>query len=376
MSCVSQIYDPIGFLTPVTVEGKVIVQTLWKTKVDWDEEVSEEIEKIWMEFWKEIKYFENFRIDRWIGTSEGSKTKLIGFSDSSQMAYGAVIYARTEYSDGSVICRLVTSKSRVAPLKPMTIPRLELAAAEILSRLVVEVRKSMEFDNMKYILWTDSSATLHWLRKDPANLKVYVSNRVASIQRNTDLKCWRYVNTKHNPADLISRGVKPSKLAGNKLWLHGPEWLSLPTSEWPAEQFPLKFPEHMEMELKVHTVSEVRIGLEISAKDGKGRVSILEHAHNLEKALRILSFANRYMNAVHNKYKPPKRSRRSVETNIHPPTEKEKAWAMEYFIRKAQQEHFKADYTVLNSGRRLPDKSKLEPLKPIMDDRGIMRLGG
>lgn len=327
-----------------------------------------------MEFWKEIKDLEEFRIDRWIGTVDGSKTKLIGFSDSSQMAYGAVVYARTEYPDGTVLCRLIMSKSRVAPVKTMTIPRLELAAAETLSRVIVEVKKAMEFEEMKYILFTDSSPTLYWLRKDPANLKVYVSNRVASIQRNTDLKCWHYVNTKDNPADLLSRGVKPSELAGNKLWLYGPAWLSLTPNEWPAERFPSNLPDDTEIELKVNAISEVANGLDIDGPEE--RMSILEYSHNLEKALRILSYVIRYMNAVHNKYQPPPRHTRSVNLVIHPPTGKERAWALGYFIRKTQQEYWNAEWSALKNGKDLPDKSKLEPLKPILDGRGIIRLGG
>lgn len=375
VSCVSQLYDPNGFIGASTVIGKLIIQKCWQANIDWDETVNDEIERMWNDFWREIKYLEDFRIDRWIGTSEGLKTKLVGFADSSGSAYGAVVYARTEYPNGSVMCRLITSKSRVAPLKPMTIPRLELAAAELLSRLIVELKESMEFPDMKYILFTDSSPTLYWIRKDPAKLKVYVSNRVKLIQRRTDLKCWHYVNTKHNPADLLSRGVYPSKLVDNKLWLHGPEWLSLQSTEWPMERFPLTMPDHTETEMKVCTIVEMRRELDIGV-DGRGYVPVLDYAHNLERAQRILSYVIRGMNAIHAKHRRHNRITRSVETIPHPPTEKEKAWAMEYFIRKAQQQFFKAEYSALKNGKCLPDKSKLEPLKPILDDRGIMRLGG
>lgn len=377
VSCVSQLYDPNGYIAATIVIGKLIIQRCWQAKLDWDETVNSEIEKMWTEFWREIKCLENFRIERWIGTSEGSKTRLIGFSDSSTSAYGAVVYARTEYSDGTVRCRLLMSKSRVAPLKPMTIPRLELAAAELLSRLIPEIKESMEFPDMKYMLFTDSSPTLYWIRKDPAKLKMYVSNRVKLIQRRTDLTCWRYVNTKHNPADLLSRGVNPSKLVDNKLWLYGPEWLSRPVSEWPTEQFPLKLPDHTETELKVCTILEVRSELVIGpVVKGQKEMPVLDYAHNLERALRIVGFVIRAMNAIHNKHRRQKRNTRSTNSIPHPPTEKEKAWAMEYFIRKAQQQFFRADYAALRKGQCLPAKSRLEPLKPILDDRGIMRLGG
>lgn len=163
-SCVAQVFDPLGFAGPVTINGKLIIQMLWKAKVDWDEELNEEMVNIWQRFWNEIKYLERFRISRWIGTEEKTESKLIGFSDSSQSAYGAVVYVRTVYPNKTITCSLLMSKSRVAPLKTVTIPRLELAGAELLSRAIVSIQKSMEFENMEYILWVDSSIALHWLR--------------------------------------------------------------------------------------------------------------------------------------------------------------------------------------------------------------------
>lgn len=90
-SCVSQVYDPNGYASPALVGGKIIIQEMWKQRLDWDQEVDGKIEEKWKEYWNEIKHLEKFRINRWIGTTEEAKTKLIGFSDSSQVAYGAVI---------------------------------------------------------------------------------------------------------------------------------------------------------------------------------------------------------------------------------------------------------------------------------------------
>lgn len=156
------------------------------------------------------------------------------------MAYGAVIYARTECPDGSVKCTLIMSKSRVAPIKQVSIPRLELAGAELLARLIVEVKRTMKFQDLESVLWTDSTATLYWIRNEPANLKAYVANRVASIQKNTDQICWSHVNTRDNPADLLSRGMKPSELQQIK--------------SRPADKFPLKVPDGTDLEMRVHTL--------------------------------------------------------------------------------------------------------------------------
>lgn len=378
VSCVAQLYDPDGYISPVTTVGKIIIQELWKAKLDWDDVVDQQFEQKWKELWDEIYILEQFTIDRWIGTSDQTKSKLIGFSDSSMLAYGAVIYVRTEYPNGTIKCNLLTSKSRVAPLKPSTIPRLELSAAELLARLMTSVSKSMEFENMDYILWTDSSVTLYWIRKSPSSLKTFVSHRVKSIQDNSDLKCWRYVNTKQNPADLLSRGAKPSELVGNKLWLHGPEWLQLTESQWPQEQFPMALQYNDDLELRVHAVTEFKIGLELS-KDPElpnNRVSILDYSDKIEKAQRVLAYVIRAVNAIRNGWKKPKRNQRSAKKIIPPPSAQEKAWAMEYYIRKSQEEHFNPELTALKQHRPLPHKSKLEPLKPILDERGVIRVGG
>lgn len=380
VSRTAQLYDPNGYVSPVTVIGKAIIQKLWSAKVEWDEPITGELEKAWLRFWDEIQELEKFRIDRWIGTTPQAKTKLIGFSDSSTMAYGAVIYARTVYPNGLVRCRMITSKTRVAPLKTMTIPRLELAAAELLAKLVIEVKNSMEFPDMQYILFTDSSATLHWIRKEPAQLKRYVENRVSSIQTLTDLKKWRYVNTKENPADLLSRGVRPSLLVDNKLWLFGPEWLSLPESDWPTEQFPMKLTPEATIEFRIHTITEVKNNLTLKrinkATRHMERLGILEYVDDIEKAQRIIAYVIRYVNARLSGFKPPSIATRSANIVPHPPTPKEKGHAMEYFVKKSQQLYFNAERTALKGGKSISDKSKLIALNPFLDKRGIMRVGG
>lgn len=331
MSAVAQVYDPDGYISSTIVIGKMIIQELWKSKVDWDQPVDQQIAEVWKQLWDDIIHLEKFRIDRWIGTSDQTKTKLIGFSDASQKAYGAVVYARTEYPDGTIKCHLLSSKTRVAPLKEATIPRLELSAAELLARLITELLSSMEFGKTEYMLFTDSSITLYWIRKPPESLKVFVSNRVASIQTKTDPKYWHYVNTKQNPADLLSRGVKPSELVDNKLWLHGPIWLQNPESLWPSEPFPPHNHDDKTLELKVFSVTEFKTALDINKENTDGsiskeRVSVLEYADKLEKAQRILGYAARYVQAFRNKYQPPKRNTRSADIVIAPPSAQEKEW--------------------------------------------------
>lgn len=248
----------------------------------------------WNEFWIDIINLERFKIDRWIGTSEKSKIQLHGFADSSTAAFGAEIFVRVTHPNGKITCNMLMSKTRVAPLKIVTIPRLELAAAELLARLLAEVRQSMEWKNAEYILWTDSSIALHWIRKQPHELKVFAANRVASIQSKTEVNRWRHIDTKSNPADLLSRGVAASDLVDNRLWLHGPKWIVWPESQWPVSKFTVEQSPELVKEMKVFSLTRFGEMITIRTKENK-HVPLLEYVGKLERALNIISFANRFI---------------------------------------------------------------------------------
>ena len=147
---------------------------------------------------------------------------LHGFSDASAMAYGAAVYIRTLHEDGNVRVALVMAKARVTPLKPLTIPRAELVAASLLTKLLTYVARILDVPHHSLFAWTDSAIVLHWLNKAPHNLKVFVSNRVSQIQQHLPVHHWRHVATKENPADLLSRGCSARELHNNDQWWKGP----------------------------------------------------------------------------------------------------------------------------------------------------------
>ena len=132
--------------------------------------------------------------------------QLHGFCDASNIGYGTCIYVRSTDKLGNVTVRLLCAKSRVAPLKMITIPRLELCGAVLLAQLYQEIRDILDFTITKVVFWCDSTIVLHWLDTPSHLLKTYVANRVGSIQEITNLHEWRHVRTADNPADAISRG--------------------------------------------------------------------------------------------------------------------------------------------------------------------------
>lgn len=378
-SAVAQIYDPNGYVSPVTIVGKLLVQDLWRIKTDWDEKVPIELERKFRELWDGIKYLEKFTIDRWINTGTGAAIQIHGFSDSSELALGAAIFVRAAYPNGLVTCNLLVSKSKVAPLKMITIPRLELSAAELLSRLVKNVMNSMEWDSAEYYLWIDSSPAYFWIRKIPRDLKTYVANRVSSIQTNTDIRRWKHINGKENPADLLTRGISPKDLVNNNLWLHGPDWITLPQSEWPKSTVMQQETKDFDQELKVFTLTEFKDPLCIGMHGSADRISLLEYVSKLEKAINIISYVSRFIKirVIEKKGKPKRRTRRNETiAQTFAPTLEEKAAAMEYLIRKSQQEYYNKELTAIKAGLGIPDKSKIGGLKPILDNNGILRVGG
>lgn len=135
LSKIGQLYDPVGFIAPVITRAKILMQTIWKTKLNWDETVPKNIENEWNALWKTMKCVEQIRIPRWLRTSENVQLQFHGFADSSVHAYGCALYLRAVEENGAIYCFLIASKSRIAPIKTVSIPRLELAAAELLSQL-------------------------------------------------------------------------------------------------------------------------------------------------------------------------------------------------------------------------------------------------
>lgn len=242
LSKIGKLYDPNGFIGPIIFRGKLIIQSLWRDKMDWDEKLTPELKQEWEKFNSELKLINRISIDRWLGTLEVSQIQLHGFCDASEKGYGAAIYSRVKDETGRYRTTLIASKSRVAPLKITTIPRLELCAANLLAELTKTVQPLFKDCTTSIYSWSDSRIILCWLNKSPANLKAFVANRIANIQEIAEelQQTWKWTSGKDNPADLLSRGVVTEELIENTLWWKGPEWLQESEDKWPKIQTELK----------------------------------------------------------------------------------------------------------------------------------------
>ena len=159
-----------------------------------------------------------------------STCHLYAFSDASTKAYGAVVYIYQNQETS-----LVMSKSRVAPIKTITLPKLELMAAVMATRLVQFVRSSIHLqtdDPSTHIhMWTDSQIVLHWIYK-PHLSNPFISHHVAEIVGASPGNTWSFTPSSDNPADLLTRGISAQQLFSSQLWLQGPQWLQS-RHEWP-----------------------------------------------------------------------------------------------------------------------------------------------
>jgi len=174
----------------------------------------------------EMQQLNGFCVKRHVGGTElDSEIQLHGFCDASERAYGACVYIRIRNQNNSTQVYLLGAKSRVAPLKTISVPRLELCGAQLLVQLVNRIKASLVSEVSKVYYWTDSSIVLHWIKSIDKKLPVFVAHRVGEIQESTMMEEWNHVKTKENPADLVSRGVTPKELRGSRLWWSGPEWL-------------------------------------------------------------------------------------------------------------------------------------------------------
>lgn len=231
-------YDPLGFITPFTTRAKILVQLLWSKERECDDPLLPgDIHEAWKTWESELQHLKTLSLPRCYVSPHLDHpccTKEVHiFCDASERAYGCVGYLRTEGQDGQVEVSFMTARSRVAPKKQLSMPRLELCAAVTGAQLAQLLQKELTPDITRVVMWTDSTTVLTWIQSDSCRFKVFVGTRIAEIQELTNNKDWRYVDTMNNLADDITRGKPLLALSGESRWAKGPSFLWLPPRHWP-----------------------------------------------------------------------------------------------------------------------------------------------
>ena len=202
-----------------SVKAKIRMQELWQRGLSWDEEIPPDLKKKWTMLFKEMAALEKVRLQRCL-TGAISNPELITFCDASRMAFGTCSYIRWQLADGKFGVRFVAAKSRVAPLKEFTIPRLELQAAVLASRLAKSILEETRLKMRRTLFFSDRRVTLAWIQGTPRSFKPFVSRRVSEIQTNSNPTDWHHCPTAENVADDLTKGITPEQLEGR--WFNGP----------------------------------------------------------------------------------------------------------------------------------------------------------
>ena len=318
LSVLGTVFDPLGLVGPFTVKGKILLQEIWRVKVGWDDKLPQNLQKEACEWMDAMNAVHDVRFVRSLGIL-GRTFSLHLFVDASEKAYGACVYS--VMAEGS---HLVCSKTKVAPVKQVSLPRLELMGALTGVKLLRAVLANLEETPVRVVAWTDSRVVLAWIRSETLSLKwsTFVANRVTLINELVEAE-WRHVPGIDNPADLASRGTTDFAKLEDEMWKHGPMWLC-EESEWPPD---LEW---------VTTIEEQ-----------KTQPVFLVQAVNEFKAQKVESW----------------------ELGLQQFGENE-------VLKTIQAESYPEELACLKEGRDVSRRSPLWTLKPQMDEDGVLRVGG
>ena len=215
-----------------------MLQDLCKKKIGWDDPISDEDGERWEKWKSQLPSLSRISLGRCIKPLYFGDLKfaeLHNFADASQIAYGAVSYLRMVDVEDRIHCTFLIGKSRLAHLKPMTVPRLELSAAVLAVQLDKSVREELDVPITQSTYWSDSTCVLQYIRNQSNRFHTFVANRLSVIHENSAPHQWRHISSELNPADEVSRGLTVEEMCANSKWLNGPQFLTRRDEFWPRD---------------------------------------------------------------------------------------------------------------------------------------------
>ena len=367
-SDIAKIFDPVGFLGPVTIRLKICLQQVWKSGLGWDEDLPSDLALPFLQWRNMLPGIRGLEIPRCIlAPATTGLIQLHVFCDASEYAYGAAVYTRIVDVNGTVKVSFLTSKTKVAPLKmTQSIPRLELSAAVTGVRLINAVLVAINrLDLQPEIFgWSDSTTVLNWLNSLPGRWQTFVANRVCEIQETLPRSRWFHIGTGDNPADCASRGITVEELKDHLIWWTGPKFLSLKTIVFPRQPTEESSEEKKEEKL-VKPLAVATLTITAGHEPAIGPLDLRNYS-SIRKATAVLSYVVRFCDILRKKV--PKPQPRYVTVG-------ERSNALRLMV-KAYQEIYESDMTCIKNKEQVGVNSKLKKLYPFIDDEGILRVGG
>uniref|UniRef100_A0AAG5DPK9 Integrase catalytic domain-containing protein n=1 Tax=Anopheles atroparvus TaxID=41427 RepID=A0AAG5DPK9_ANOAO len=359
------IYDPMGLIGNFLIYAKVLLQDIWRAGLEWDQQISGELAekwKAWIAVLPNVQHISIPRCYRRVTSAKFRNVQLHIFCDASENAMAALAYLRFEEGK-TVECALVASKTRVAPLKYMSIPRLELQAATIGARLAMSLADAHRMRITRRVYWTDSKNVLSWLRSDHRRYSQFVAFRVGELLESTDPNEWRWLSTKDNVADEGTKWQRTPDFSSSSRWLRGPDFLWESEEKWPGFVNVNETQEELRPTMLHHAIAEPLIRFNRFSK--------------WKRLLRATGFVLRFLTNTRNRV-------RGKPTQEGPLTQDELASAERVIFITAQQQAFPEEMRRLNDPERsrlpmkeiLPKASPLYKLAPELDEHGVLRTRG
>ncbi|XP_018358679.1 PREDICTED: uncharacterized protein LOC108758300 [Trachymyrmex cornetzi] len=358
LSTIARLFDPLGFLSPIIIRAKILMQEVWTLRLDWDDAVPATTTNRWLSLVNDLQNLSTLSFPRWIGLSSNQLLEIHGFSDASPHAYAAVVYSRLTSANGEVSTRLICSKTKVTPLKRMTIPRLELAGAALLAKLVKHILQILDQRPASVYLWTDSTVTLTWISNHPSRWKDFIHNRVCFIQESVPQARWNFFAGPENPADLATRGLSVKQLSEQELWWNGSIWLRESPQHWPER------PINKESG-KILDERPVKVAITCAYQTEDW--DLISRYSNLTRLLRITALCRRAINRFR---KVPNSSMTNPITTV------ELQSAKQFWVKAVQRSVFAQELRLISSGEPFPTSHPLSRLTPFKDASSILRVGG
>ncbi|XP_062533380.1 uncharacterized protein LOC134202389 [Armigeres subalbatus] len=237
---VMSLFDPLGFIAFFLVHGKILLQDIWAKGTEWDQQIPPEINERWQQWSNHFGKLQQLRIPRCYFHAPFPENindiQIHLFVDASELGYACAVYFRLQ-SDRGVRVALVGAKTKVAPMKTLSIPRLELKAAILGVRFMETIQTFHEFPISRRYCWTDSGTVLAWIRShDHRRFHKFVAVRVGEILTSTEVNEWKWVPTKLNVADLATKWDANLQFTNNSTWFQGPNFIHCPEESWPQQQ--------------------------------------------------------------------------------------------------------------------------------------------
>lgn len=356
LSTLARCFDPLGFLAPVTFYIKYLIKELWKLKLRWDDTPPSHFVDLWTQFQKELPVLNQLQICRHLGVENNNSIILVAFADASEKGYAGVVYVRTTDDRGNIHVNLLCAQSKVAPMNIVSLPRLELCAALLTSKLISIVINTYNsrIEIEKIYAFSDSTITLNWIHSEPYKWKTFIANRVTKIHSRVPVDSWYHVNSCNNIADCASRGLSPKDLLNHPVWFRGPEWLLLAEGNWPIKPFNSNEIGSIESNL----LEAKTMAFPIFKKDNNSLYTLILYFSSWPKLLNSMVYVLKFVKLIQG-------------GPTITPLDIDKAELV--LIRVIQNIYFTEELRALNKGE--PCSSYLRKLRPFLDNN-VIRVGG